>query len=234
MLNRKSTRLVAIASACSLLFLLSCSIEEDLRINGDGSGTYRVRLAVPKELGDFDKLRGEVKEEGFQVEEEGETEQERFIVFRKNFTEISSLNDSHHSFELTTTDIGIMRRGYRLRANFRALGFGSYVRRFVVSMPGDVQSATAGRIAGNRVTWEDFRQGTIEIEASGLYLPVSRSQWLFGLAAALAALLLFVAAHRRRQPVPAAAASCPSCHSPLANDARFCRVCGAGAPVTET
>lgn len=228
MFREKSRRLGLVAGVLALL-LLSCVIEEDLRINGDGSGSYRIKLTMPKELGAFDELRKSVEKDGYQVEQEGETEKERFIVFSKTFTDVSALNDSHNEFELTIADSGFMRREYRLRARLRGVDFGSYKRRIVFSMPGKVQSATAGEIAGGRVTWEGSYGGALEIVSSGFYLPVNSTLSL----GVLALGLLLFAAMRRRRGTAHAAALCPSCNSPFSGNARFCRVCGASAPMTE-
>lgn len=66
------------------LLLLSCTVDEDLRINSDGSGTYRVRISVPKTFSEgFGDLRKEAVKNGFTVMEEGETERERFFVISK-------------------------------------------------------------------------------------------------------------------------------------------------------
>ncbi len=231
MLGQRSRRLAALASIFALV-LLSCVIEEDLRINSDGSGTYRVRISMPKELGGFDELRKELEKEGFQVDQEGETDKERFIVFRKAFSDVSSLNDSNNSFELTTVESGFLRREYRLRATLQAVDFGTYKRRLIVSMPGKVQSASAGEVAGSRVTWEGSTGGMLEIVSRGVYFPLSANGKLVLLVIALGASFVLVTARRRRQV--AAPAICPSCNTQLASDARFCRGCGAGAPVIET
>jgi len=204
MLEQRHQRLVVMAGVVALLFL-ACTIEEDLRINADGSGTYRVKISIPKQLGEgFGDFRKEAEKDGFTVEREGETEQERFILLRKNFSDVASLNDSHGRFELTTTDTGILRREYRLRATLQAVGFGSYKRRLLITMPGEVQSTSAGERSGSRVTWDGHQGGTIEVVASGFHLPVSSNQKLAFLTIAAGGLLFLAMRRRRRVPVPEA------------------------------
>jgi hypothetical protein len=231
MLRQRPTRALALAGIFSLI-LLSCVIEEDLRINADGSGTYRVKVSIPKELSEgFGDFRKEAEKDGFRVEQEGETEKERFVVLRKDFTDVASLSDSNNQFELSTTDVGFLRREYRLSVSLQAIGFGSYKRRMVITMPAKVLSASAGEIAGTRVTWEGSRGGTIEVTSSGMHIPLSRNQKGL-LLAAIAAALLLVVRSRRRQQKPLTL--CASCNAPISIDTRFCGVCGAGIPITQS
>lgn len=196
-----SSKWFALAVVVMSLLFVACLIEEDLRINGDGSGTYRVRITVPKELGGLGELRRESEKQGFTVLEEGSTEQENFIVVRKEFTDISSLSDSGNTFELTTTETGFLRRDYSLRIRIGGGGFTGFKRRMVITMPAEVKSTTAGESSGNRITWENAA-GSLEATASGLYVPLSRNQRMSLLAVAVLGLLLIVAVRRARTPVP--------------------------------
>jgi hypothetical protein len=221
---------VGVAAFVALL-LVACVIEDDLRINADGSGSYRFKMTIPKELSDgFGDMRQKAEAEGFTVEE-GETDKERFIVLSKDFTDIAALNGTDNHFELTSTSTGFLRRDYRLRGTVQSLGYGSFKRHLIITMPGSVMSSDQGEINGSSVRWDATRGGTIEIAASGFYLPLSRNLRLLMALLALASAALFVMA-RRRRGVPAAAV-CPGCRAPLAPDARFCPICGAGAPVTQ-
>jgi hypothetical protein len=219
--------LVMIAS----LLILACEIEEDLRIESDGSGRYSARISVPKELGDFGELRKEAEKNGFAIMQEGETPKERFIVIRKDFTDISALNDSHARYELTMTESGFLRREYRLRASLEAIGFGSFKRRLTVAMPGKVSSTTHGEIDGSRVKWDTSAGGSLEIASAGFHLPLSRNQSR-GLMVTIigGALLLLALRFRRRR---ASNGVCLTCNSPLRNGVRFCGICGANTPVAE-
>jgi len=198
MLRRKLGSFPAMAGVLAIL-LWSCAIEEDLRISGDGSGTYRIKVSMPKEFGDFGDLRQKAESEAFHVEQQGETEKERFIVLRKDFTSVSSLSDNNNRFELAATEAGFLRREYRFRATLQSVGFGSYKRHIVIAMPGGVKTATAGEVDGSRVSWDATNGGTIEIAAAGFYLPLSQSQRVSAAAVALAG-AAFWAAKRRRQP----------------------------------
>lgn len=228
-MNRRA-RLVLIAGTAALL-LLACAVEEDLRLEFDGSGTYRVKVTIPKDLADgFGDLRKQAEKDGFVIAEEGETEAERFIVMRKEFTNVSSLNDDNSRFELTMTDRGLLRREYRFRATLQSVGFGAYQRHFTITMPCNVTSASDGTIDGSRVQWNASHGGTIEVAASGFYLPGSRNQRLLVIAIAVLSVALLV--FRRRSPIQPKAV-CANCQTHLSPDARFCRKCGAGTPVAQ-
>ncbi len=225
---RRPFAVIAIAA----LLLLSCVIDEDLRIHSDGSGTYRVRISIPKELAeDFGELRREAEKNGFEIADEGETGDERFLVIRKDFTDISALNDSNTRFELTTTDTGFVRREYRLRASLGAVGFGSFKRRLTVAMPGKVASATDGEIDGSRVKWDASADGSLEIVSSGFSLPLTRGQNTAIVMVIVAGLLLLIWSRvRRRQPKTTV---CQTCNSPVPGNAHFCGICGATSPAAE-
>jgi hypothetical protein len=227
----RRARLILIAGTAALL-LLACAVEEDLRLDFDGSGTYRVKVTIPKSLADgFGDLRKQAEKDGFVVAEEGETETDRFIVMRKEFTDVSSLNDDNSRFELTMTDRGLLRREYRFRATLQSVGFGAYQRHFTLAMPCNVVSASEGTIDGSRVQWNASDGGTIEVIASGFFLPMSRNQRLLVLAVAMLGVALLV--FRRRTSVRPKAV-CAACQTDLSPDERFCRKCGAGAPVAQT
>jgi hypothetical protein len=225
-------RTVFVLLAILSLLLLACVIDEDLRIDADGSGTYRARITIPKQLGEgFGDFRKEAENNGFVIEQEGQTEKERFLVIRKDFTDVTALNDSHTHYELTMTESGIMRRNYRLRASLNSVAFGSFKRRLTVVMPGNVTSTTAGEIDGGRVRWEGAGGGSLEIVSSGFYFPLSRNQKAASVMVILVGVLLSVVMRRRRrQP---SAAPCSTCNSPLRTDSRFCAICGANNPVAE-
>ncbi len=230
MRNSRPWRIPAIAFVFVLL-LFACVIDEDLRIHADGSGTYQVKVTIPKELGaDFGELRTNAGKEGFTIIQEGQTETERFLIFRKPFTNVASLSDSNSRFELTITKAGWLRREYRLRASLRSVGFGSYKRQFVVTMPGKVTSSDRGDVTGSRVRWDATRGGSIEINATGYALPLPQAQQLLLLTALVAGVALWLV-RRRRAAAPDS--MCPTCQRPLIRGARFCAGCGAGTPMEQ-
>lgn len=223
---RETYALIALAA----LLLLSCTVDEDLRVNSDGSGSYRARISVPKPFAEgFADLRKEATKNGFTVVEEGENDRERFFVISKDFADIEALNDSHTHFELTMTNTGFLRREYRLRAVLKAIAYGSFKRRFTVAMPGKVLSATDGEITGAGVRWEGSTGGSFEVVSSGFYLPLGAGQRTAVLVA-IAVLLLFLVLRRRRQ---SSAAFCPTCSAALRAGARFCGICGADTPIAQ-
>jgi hypothetical protein len=232
-MSERTAHGMVVLIAIVALLLLACVIDEDLRIHSDGSGTYRVRITIPKELGEgFGDLRKEAEKNGFRVVQEGETEKERFLVIRKDFDDVTALNDAQTHFELTITEVGFLRREYRLRASLEAIGFGGFKRHLTVAMPGSVSSTTGGETHGSRVEWDGSAGGSIDIVSSGFYLPLRRGQSAAMVAVILAGLLLFIAVRLRRRQSPAAT-PCLTCNSPVPGNARFCQVCGANTPAAE-
>lgn len=229
-MNSRLSRFPAIA-ACLSLLLFACAIEEELRINADGSGTYGVKLTVPKEMGsDFGDLRKSAAEEGFTVVEERETEQERVLVLRKDFTDISSLNDGNSRFELATSTAGWLEREYRFRARLQAVGYGAFKRQITISMPGRIKASSQGEIDGSRVRWDASRGGSIEITARGYSIPLSNRTLL--LIALITAALAFLVVRRNR--AARVQAFCAICRTPRAHAARFCAACGAEASIAQS
>jgi hypothetical protein len=231
MTNSRHWRGAALTALLSLI-LFACAIDEDLQINADGSGTYRIKVTIPKDLSsDFGDLRKSAEKDGFSVVEEGQTEKERFIVLRKDFTEITSLNDGNNRFELTIAEAGWLKREYRLRVSLQSVGFGSFKRHFVVTMPGNVTTTNQGEIDGSRVRWDATNGGSMDITATGYSVPLSRVQLILMLVAALGGVGLLIA-RRRRSVAPSSA--CATCHTQLPRDARFCAACGTGASIART
>jgi hypothetical protein len=227
MTSSRHSRGAAVAVLLSLLFF-ACALEEDLQINADGSGTYRVKLTIPKDLSsDFGDFKKDAAKNGFSIVEEGQTEKERFLMIRKDFTEITSLNDGHNVFELNIGKVGWLKRAYRLRASLQAVGYGSFKRNFVVTMPGEVTTSNQGEIDGSRVRWDATNGGSIEIMATGYAVPLSRNQGLLVVVVALGVALLVVG----RKRAAAAPALCSACDTSLARKARFCAACGARASI---
>lgn len=229
MTSSRHSRVVALAALLSLL-LFACVMDEDLRINADGSGTYQVKVTIPKDLAsDFGDLRKSVEKDGFTIVEEGQTEKERFLIFRKQFTNVSALNDSNANFELTIAKAGWLKREYRLRVALQSSGYGGFKRHFVVTMPGRVTATNVGEIDGSRVRWDASRGGKIDITASGYAIALSRNQRILMPLALIAGILLLIARRRTARPL----SLCATCHAPLRRNAQFCAVCGAGASITQ-
>jgi hypothetical protein len=228
MTTSRHPRVAALAALFSLV-LFACVVDEDLLINADGSGTYQVKVTVPKDLtSDFGDFRKSAEKDGFTVVEEGETENGRFVVLRKKFTDISTLNDQNSHFAFTAGEMGLLKREYRLRAELNAVAYGAYKRHLVVTMPGGVTGTTAGEADGSRVRWDASNGGTIEVTAVGYAIPLSHDQRMLMLVVLLAGVLLLIAQRRRNA---GARTICSTCQSPFARDARFCAGCGVGASI---
>lgn len=230
MFVRKRIRLLVMAATAALL-LLACDIEEDLRLNFDGSGTYRIKLTIPRELAEgFGDLRKQAEKDGFTATE-GTTETSRFIVLTKDFSDLAALNDDHSHFELTITESGLLRRDYRLLIRLQSIGFGAYQRRLSITMPCTVTSASAGDVDGSRVQWNASKGGSLEITASGIVIPVSRKTSVIAIVAVILGLALL--ASRRKSPKAGQETVCINCHTHLAPKARFCGRCGTNAEAAQ-
>lgn len=230
MTTSRHSRVAALAVLLSLL-LFACVIDEDLRINADGSGSYQVKLTIPKDLSsDFGDLRKSAEKDGFTIVEEGQTEKERFLIFRKQFTNVSALNDQNGRFELTIAEAGWFKREYRLRVALQAVGYGAFKRHLVVTMPGKVTATDVGEIDGSRVRWDASRGGSIDITAGGYAIALSRNQRILMPVVLIAGILLLIARRRTARPP----SLCATCQTPLRRNAQFCAACGAGASITQT
>jgi hypothetical protein len=228
--DRRSTLVIVIAAVA--LLTVACEIDEDLVVNANGSGSYRIKVTIPKSLTEgFAGLRQQAEKDGFTVDE-GTTKTTRYAILRKKFDDLKLLNDDNNHFELTIDKQGLLRRDYRLRVTLEPIAFGAYQRQFTITMPTTITSASAGEIDGSRVRWNASRGGTIEIAASGLVVPWSRNQGLLVIALSILVVSLFLFTRRRQES--AQKASCASCQTHLAPGARFCGKCGTDAPVAQT
>jgi hypothetical protein len=206
------------------LLLISCEIEESLKINADGSGTYLVRISVEKQFGQaLPEIKSKAQQRGFIVTEEPETADRKVVLLTKNFSNVSELNDDTDTFSLIKTDAGGLKRGYLLTifsgTNVSANGWQKRTMRIV--MPVAVLSASDGHTKDREVEWDSSRGGTLVVEAAGTPLP-------FGLtltAAGLMLLLLIVVSmgfrSRRLSDY-----RCTVCGSRQALGALFCTACG--------
>lgn len=227
MLPGRHSCCVAIAATVALL-ALSCVIDEELRINGDGSGTYRVKITVPKNLsGSLGDLRQKAATDGYRFISVTDAEDGHSVVYEKEFASVAALNDTHDHYELTISNAGFLRREYHLTCTVGSNAFTAFKRRLTIRMPGSITSASTGERNGDRVSWDCSNGGTIDIVASGFYLPLDGNQkeLFIALLVIASGLLLFRAAtraHRRTRSVV-----CSTCHKELPAAARFCADCGA-------
>ncbi|MBV8516173.1 MAG: zinc ribbon domain-containing protein [Acidobacteria bacterium] len=228
--HARPSRVAAFAALLSLLFF-ACAIDEDLRINADGSGTYRLKITIPEDLAsDLGTVRTDAAKEGFTVVEEGRAGKDRFAILRKDFTDVTALNDSNSRFALTITKMGWLRREYRLDATLQPVGYGSFKRHIAVTMPGKISASDHGEIDGSRVRWDATTGGSIHITAGGYAIPFSRAASTLIIVATIAGLALLIA---RRKHGADSRPACATCHAPLVRGARFCADCGTGAPAAQ-
>lgn len=230
MRRRRRALLACLAAA----LLTACEIEDDLEIRADGSGTYRARVVVERVVSPvYHQIRAEAERQGFRIIEEGKTFTTRFMVLQKDFTDVRTLSGPQSSFDLKIEQQSFRRR-YRLRATLGSVAGASFERRFTITMPADVVSASAGGFDGRRVTWYCSNGGTIDITAEAVHVPVR--PWhlavvVFGLAV-VAAVTTFLLRRRRVAVVAPAAAvvstgpSCRTCKASLPTAAHFCPSCG--------
>ena len=221
--RRRALGLSLILSAACFL-LTGCEIEENIVLNADGSGSYVARVAVEKEVGEaIGEVRSEAEKRGFRVVEEGETADRRFLVVRREFHDISELNDEKDSYGLSTERKGLLRRVFHLTLAFRSTpAENGFTRTVKITMPTTISSASAGTVDGTSVEWDCSRPGTLQVEAAGLVLEprLQRAAILGGLAVGLLVLAGILATRWRRQ------ARCRRCGAALRAGARFCESCG--------
>lgn len=219
--------------AVTTALLTSCEIEDDLQIRPNGSGTYRARIVVERIVSPvLQRIRGEAEREGFRIVEEGMTFTSRYLVVRKDFTQIRALSGRASNFDLKIEQ-SYFRRRYRLHATLGAVSDESFERRFTITMPEKVTWASVGNIEGRRVTWYCSNGGTIEIVAEGIHLPLGSLSLTIAFAAACVVSVVVLIARRRQRTAPATitpphstSIRCRTCHQPIAPTARYCPSCG--------
>jgi hypothetical protein len=221
----------SILLVCAVVLLLAaCELEDDLRIEADGSGTYRATVSVEKLLaGTLGRIRAAAEQQGFRIVGEGETADRRFLSMRKDFDDVHSLGDSQSNYELTVSTRNYLWRRYHLHATVGSVAGQGFDWRFSITMPARITSTSQGESNGARVTWYCTNGGTIDVEAEGFFLPFTRTHVLAIVGVAAAALLLLVALGRRALAAPAIAAeqhACRTCANPLSALARYCPACG--------
>jgi DNA-directed RNA polymerase subunit RPC12/RpoP len=221
---------IVLGALCAAL-LTACEIEDDLEIRADGTGTYRARIAVERVIRPvLEQIRADAESQGFRIIDEGATFSSRYIVVRKDFDEIRALNGPRGNFDLNVED-RLFRRRYRLRASLGAFPEVTFDRRFTITMPAKIVSASDGAFEGRRLTWYCSGGGTLDVVAESFRVPVGPI--LFAAAAALSAVVLLVVLVRRplsgRALARAAARDridCTTCRRTIAADARYCPACG--------
>ena len=226
MFNRRSLLALTLA-----LLTLGCEIEDEIRINPDGSGTYRTKILVKKDLAAaIPEIRKEATEDGFRVIEEGETETRKFIVLERDFKNISEVGDSRNKMSFTATRSGWFRERYEFTASLPGSEGDGFTRQVTIVLPGKIQQSTAGERRGDVVIWNVSKGGSIQITSIGL--TASGAKRLTFLAATFGVIVLglvILLKRKRNVRVP----SCAACGVPKQSGARFCAGCGADATPLE-
>lgn len=220
---RRLVRGFAMSAIC--LSLVACEVEEEIRLEADGTGSYRVKVMIEKEMGEvLSKLRSDAPRRGFTVVEEGETADRKFIVMARAFQDVAELNDDEDRYLLEVERSNPLTASYRLALDFgsnpSANGFSRTLRVF---MPARVRSASAGTIDGSAVSWDCSHPGQVEIRAAGFAPTLIGKQRTVGVAVIAGGALLLAGLRLRRRR----AASCSRCGSRLEGGLRFCPSCGA-------
>jgi hypothetical protein len=220
--NQKGFFVCLMVVALALL-ALGCEIEDEIRINRDGSGTYRAKMLVDKQFASaLPDIRKEAVKAGLRIVEEGETETRHFIVMARDFKNISEIGDSQNRMSFTAANAGWLRERYEFSASLPPSSNG-FSRQLTIVLPAVIEKNTVGETRGNTVVWDCTKGGTLEVTAAGFALPLAmRSPTVLGLialAVAMGILLLVL----RRAP---AAKHCATCGATKGSGARFCMNCG--------
>ena len=229
--QRPVLRLLALVLA---LLALSCEIEDEIRLNRDGSGTYRAKILVQKQLASaIPEIRKEALKEGMRIVEEGETETRHFLVMERDFKNISEVGDSRNRMSFTTTKAGWFKERYAFSASLPSSAGDGFSRQLTLVLPAAIERNTAGEARGNTIVWDCTKGGTLEVEAVGFVFPFAAPPFAIPvvIAAALAGAVVLLVL-RRRSAAPSHCAACGASKKP---GARFCAHCGAAeaVPVTE-
>lgn len=206
--------------------LLACEVEEDIRLNADGSGTYRAKVSVEKQYGEaLSERKGEADKKGFRIVEQGETKTHTFVVMARDFADVAELNDDEDSYTLQIDRPSALKGSYRLTLGFESSAAESgFKRRTRITMPVSIKQASVGTISGRSVDWDSSQGGTLSVEASGFVLPLTRSRRRIALGVIV---LGVVAIGGLRWSRRARGPRCAKCGRGLAAEARFCPDCGA-------
>ena len=227
-----SARRRIVVAACAIALLLTaCEVEDELVIHADGSGTYQMKVTVEKLAGSIiNRVRAAAEQEGFRTVAMGETMDRRFVILRKEFTDIRSLSGAQRNFDLQIRERSWFWREYRLYVSVGSVAGDAFERRFTIAMPAEVKSTTAGGHEGRRVTWYCANGGAIEVVAAGFHLPF-REEHVVAVSGVLIVGLALLA-RRRRSRATLATTSCTTCAAALPPHASFCPSCGDLAPAS--
>src|SRR5215213_5873017 len=127
------------------LLALRCEIEDEIRLNRDGSGTYIAKILIEKQLASaLPEIRKKAVQEGFRIMEEGVTETRHFIVMARDFKNISEIGDSRNRMSFTATKAGWLRQQYAFSASVPASSGDGFSRQLTIALPASIEQHTAG------------------------------------------------------------------------------------------
>lgn len=229
------TRKASLAYGFALLLALlatSCEIEEDVRLNPDGSGVYRATLSLEKELVSLlPNLRQDYEKKGFRVLSQRETSNRHVIVVERVFKTLSEIGDAQNQYSFVASDANWLQRRYVLSVAIRSSdSFEGFTRQLRIALPGRIRQNSAGEVHGDAVVWDASKGGSLEVTSVGLAPAASR--WLTIVVGGIAAAVLLIVVLRiskRSRKVPAL--HCAACGAARTPDARFCANCGAAGPI---
>jgi hypothetical protein len=153
-MRRTRTRTMLLALAIVAL-AGGCKIEEDLHLEADGSGEYRVRMTLQKMLGGAPQVRQALIANGFEILEESVTHDSNLITARRTFEHVGEIDELHGSLEVE--DRGWLRRSYRLKLRVDDVQGQATERTFRVHLPVGIEETSAGRLDGKTLVAQGDR-----------------------------------------------------------------------------
>lgn len=219
---------LALTAALLCITLLGCEVEEEIQLSSNGSGTYRVKILVEKELGEaLPQIRQECQQKGLRIVKEGETTDRKFLLAERGFNRIDDLNDNTHTYTFSSLQATPTTANYELSATLRRPEMQTFSRTLRIVMPTGIKTATQGRVSGKSVEWDCSSGGTLYVVASGFSLPLTKKQQTLMLGIILFGIAAIVAIRLKRRP---SSHRCHKCSAPVAEGAKYCPACGAGLP----
>ena len=225
--NRKAFCAYGLVLVLALL-VVSCELEEDIRLNPDGSGVYRATLSLEKELvALLPNLKSDYEKKGFRVIEERDTDTRHVIVVERTFKDLSEIGDSKNQYSFTASDANALQRRYELNMSIPgADGVEGFSRKLTIALPGRIEKNTAGEVRGGAVVWDASKGGSLQVTSVGLKPTAFR--WLailLGAGAVIVLLVIVLVVSKRKRNAPAL--RCAACGAPRQANERFCANCGA-------
>src|SRR5690349_3913882 len=202
-----------------------CSLEEDLTVQPDGSGSYKAHVEIPSELAQgAPDIKQKAQQQGFTLVQESDSGGALRLVFSKDFRSVSDLSDGGDTYELTLERHSPFRMSYRfthvMKSSPAVAGFSCSFR---ATLPASITHASGGSISGRTVLWDCGQGGTLTADGSGLAFSLQLWQKVLLLALTVGGGGILVT---RRRKTGARASTCPKCGARVPVGIRFCQACG--------